>query len=101
MKLYYKPFACSLTQHILLIASKLDFDIERVDLKTKKTEHNHNFYDINPRGQVPTLVLNDGTVLTENIAIAQYIADSAPDAKLIAPVGKPEQIGRASCRERV
>ena len=54
MKLYYTPFACSLTQHILLIASKLDFDIERVDLKTKKTEHNHNFYDINPRGQVPT-----------------------------------------------
>lgn len=91
MKLYYTPFACSLTQHILLIASKLNFDIERVDLKTKKTEHNHNFYDINPRGQVPTLVLNDGTVLTENIAIAQYIADSAPDAKLIAPVGKPER----------
>lgn len=91
MKLYYSPFACSLTQHILLCMSGLNYSVEKVDLKTKKTEHGANFYDINPEGQVPTLELDDGTILTENIAIAQYIADKATDAKLIAPVGKIER----------
>ncbi|MBX4134305.1 glutathione transferase GstA [Frischella sp. Ac48] len=91
MKLYYSPFACSLTQHILLCMSGLNYSVEKVDLKTKKTEHGANFYDINPEGQVPTLELDDGTILTENIAIAQYIADKATDAKLIASVGKIER----------
>lgn len=87
MKLYYSPGACSLTQHILLHMSGLDFSIERVDLKTKLTEHKHNFLDISPKGQVPTLEFDDGTILTENIAIAQYIADKAPQANLLAPIG--------------
>lgn len=91
MKLYYSPGACSLTQHILLNISGIPFSVERVDLRTKKTEHNHNFYETNPRGQVPTLELDDKTILTENIAIAQYIADRAPEAKLLAPVGQTER----------
>lgn len=91
MKLYYMPFSCSLTQHILLKMSGLNYSLEEVDLKTKKTEHGANFYEINPRGQVPTLELDDGTILTENIAIAQYIADKVPNANLIAPVGNNER----------
>lgn len=91
MKLYYSPGACSLTQHILLCMSGLKFSTERVDLRTKKTEHNRNFLDINPRGRVPTLELDDGSILTENIAIAQYIADKVPNAKLLAPVGNIER----------
>lgn len=91
MKLYYSPGACSLTQHILLCISGIPFTVERVDLRTKKTEHNHNFFEINPRGQVPTLVLDDKTILTENIAIAQYIADKVPEAKLLAPIGQTER----------
>lgn len=91
MKLYYSPGACSLTQHILLNISGIPFSVERVDLRTKKTEHNHDFYETNPRGQVPTLELDDKTILTENIAIAQYIADRAPEAKLLAPVGQTER----------
>jgi glutathione S-transferase len=42
---------------------------------------------LNPKGRVPTLVLDDGQVLTENPAIMSYIADSHPEAKLLAPVG--------------
>jgi len=91
MKLYYSPGACSLTQHILLCMSGIEFSVERVDLKTKKTEHNRNFLDVNSRGQVPTLELDDHTILTENIAIAQYIADKAPNAKLLAPIGHIER----------
>lgn len=91
MKLYYSPGACSLTQHILLCMSDLEFSVERVDLKTKRTEHNRNFFEINPRGQVPTLELDDKTILTENIAIAQYIADKVPNVKLLAPIGELER----------
>lgn len=38
MKLYYSPGACSLAAHIILNEVNVDFDIERVDLKTHKTE---------------------------------------------------------------
>lgn len=87
MKLYYSPGACSLSSHILLCLSGLNFEVERVDLRSKKTETGADFLKINPRGQVPTLVLYDGTVLLENIAIAQYIADKTQNPVLLEPVG--------------
>ncbi len=87
MKLYYTAGACSLTTHILLCETGLPFSSEKVNLKDKTTASGQNFYQITPRGQVPALVLDDSTVLTENIAIAQYIADLSPQSKLLAPLG--------------
>ena len=43
----------------------------------------------NPLGQVPTLVLPDGTVMTESLAMLHYIDDVAPQAGLIPPKGDP------------
>ena len=37
-----------------------------------------DFYTINPKGNVPALVLDDGTVLNEGIAVLSYIANQAP-----------------------
>lgn len=91
MKLYYKAGACSLSPHIVLLETDLEFSTESVDLATKVTETGANFYDINPKGQVPTLLLDDGTVLTEGVAIVQYIADKVPEEKLLAPVGDVER----------
>ena len=75
MKLYYKSGACSLSPHIVLREAGLDFSIEKVDLATKKTETGDDFLAVNPKGQIPTLLLNDGSILTEGVAIVQYLAD--------------------------
>ncbi len=87
MKLYYSPGACSLSPHIVLCETGLDFTIEKVNLRTKETESGRDFSAINPKGYVPALELNGGEVLTEGPAIVQYVADLAPEKKLIPPAG--------------
>jgi glutathione S-transferase len=87
MKLFYKPGACSLSPHIVLRETGLDFTLEKVDLVQKKTELGTDYLTINPKGQVPTLLLDDGSLLTEGVAIVQYLADQAPNCNLIPPAG--------------
>lgn len=87
MKLYYKAGACSLSPHIILREAGLDFSIVKVDLATKKTESGDDFLAVNPKGQIPTLELNDGSILTEGVAIVQYLADQKPDRQLLPEVG--------------
>lgn len=91
MKLYFAPSACSLAQHIALREAGLAFDLDKVDFATKKTASGKDFNAINPKGYVPTLELDDGSVLTENQAIAQYIADKNPDARLAPANGTMER----------
>lgn len=92
MKLYFSPGACSLSPHIVLREAGLKFDLEQVDLKAKKTKSGEDFWKVNPKGYVPTLKLDDGTILTEGPAIVQYIADKAPASKLAAPAGSIERL---------
>ncbi|TWB63682.1 glutathione transferase GstA [Nitrospirillum viridazoti] len=87
MKLYYKAGACSLSPHIVALEAGLDIGIEAVDLKTKVTETGANFLEINPKGSVPALVLDDGSLLTEGAVIVQYLADRAPASGLIPAAG--------------
>jgi glutathione S-transferase len=84
MKLFYKPGACSLASHIVLRESGLDFTLEGVDLAKKLLENGDNYLKVNPKGQVPALLLDDETLLTEGVAIMQYIADRVPDRQLLA-----------------
>ncbi|HEX6832258.1 MAG TPA: glutathione transferase GstA, partial [Rudaea sp.] len=91
MKLYFSPEACSLSPHIVLRELGLNFDLVKVDTKTKKTSDGRDFLEINPRGYVPTLELDDGTRLTEGPAIVQYLADQKPDARLAPPNGTIER----------
>lgn len=82
MKLYYAPGACSLSPHIVLREAGQAFDLVKVDLKSKKTEAGEDFTSINSKGQVPTLVIDGGDILTEGPAIVQYVADKAPASGL-------------------
>jgi glutathione S-transferase len=79
MRLYYSPFACSLAAHIACREAGLDIELLRVDLPTKRTEAGGTLFTDNAMGQVPTLVLDDGRVLTENVAILAYLADRTPE----------------------
>lgn len=82
MRLYYAPGACSLSPHIALREAGLDFELVKVNGKTKTTEHGDDYWKINPYGYVPALQLDDGEVITEGPAIVQYIADQAPQSRL-------------------
>jgi glutathione S-transferase len=88
MKLYYSPGACSLASHIALLESGLDFELERVDLKSKLTESGADFTAINTKGYVPALVLDSHDVVTENIAVLDWIASQAPKLGLDGPLGR-------------
>lgn len=79
MKLYYAPGACSLAGRISLHEAGLGADFVKVDLKTKTTEDGHDFRTINPKGYVPLLILDDGTAITENVAILEFIAEREPN----------------------
>jgi len=78
MKLYYTPGACSLSDRIALHEAGIDVTFEKVDLKTKKTETGADFLVINPMGYVPALILDDGEMITENIAVHFWIAEQTP-----------------------
>jgi glutathione S-transferase len=87
MKLYFSPGACSLSPRIALTEAGLPFDTVRVDTKTKETVGGGNFLDINSKGYVPALQLDNGDVLTEGPAIVQYIADQKPASGLAPTAG--------------
>lgn len=81
MKLYFSPGACSLADHIALVEAGLPFAAEAVDLRTKRTRSGGDFRDINPKGCVPALVLDDGQTITENVAVLDWIADQHPSLR--------------------
>jgi glutathione S-transferase len=86
MKLYYSPGACSQAPHILLHEIGLSHDAARVDLKLHKLEDGSSYYEVNPKGSVPALRLDNGEVLTENAVILQYLGDRT-SSDIFPPLG--------------
>lgn len=76
MNLFYYPAACSLADHIALIEAGLAYRLLRID-RERKTEDGRDFMALNPKGYIPALEMNDGTVLTENQVILAYIAEQS------------------------
>jgi glutathione S-transferase len=88
MDLYFSPLACSLATRIAFYEAGAEANFIEVDPKTKEVlKDGSDFRKVNPLGLVPTLRTDDGTVLTENAAILQYVADHFPKAAIAAGPG--------------
>ena len=82
MKFYMTPGSCSTGIHILLEECGLIFEVTIVNLLAGD-QYKADYAAINPKGSIPALVLDDGTVLTEFSAIAWWLARSYPKRKLL------------------
>lgn len=82
MELYFSPLTCSLATRIALYEVGAAARFIAVDTKAQRTEDGVDYASINPLGLVPVLRTAGGTLLTENCAVLQYIADSYPEARL-------------------
>ena len=80
-KLYYASGTCALASHIALEEAGADYSAVRLDFKANQ-QQSPDYLEINPKGRVPALVTDRG-ILTENPAILAYVAQSAPDKKLM------------------
>lgn len=92
MKLYYTPLACSLADHIALLEVGVDFERERVDLKTKRTASGGDLAGISGKDYVPVLVLENGETLTENVAVLDWISWQYPALGVAGPMGRTRVI---------
>lgn len=91
MKLYAHPGASSLSVHILLREIGAPFTLEIVDVTHKQRQDGSDYRVVAPRGMVPVLELDDGSTLTENLVIAQFLCDAYKRSDLLPEVGAPER----------
>ena len=91
MKLYYMPGVCSLAPHIVLREMGAEFQLDKVDRKTRIAESGVSFTQLNPKNYVPALQLDDGNVLTEGAAILMYLADQVGGEKVAPKPGSKER----------
>ena len=82
MKLMYSPGACSIGIHVLLEEIGKPYETRLVNLR-EGAQYKPDFTSVNPKSKVPTLVRDDGSVLTEYPAIAYWLARTNPEKKLL------------------
>ena len=80
-KLLYAPGACSIGIHVLLEEIGKPYEAEQTDLRTPAPER--SLTAVNPKSKVPTLVRDDGSILTEFPAIAWWLARTNPEKHLV------------------
>ena len=90
MKLYWGPHTCAIGTHVLLEEIGTPYEAEKIDVQGGDTKKDW-FKAINPKGKVPTLVLDDGRVLTEFAAIGAWLARHNPGAGLL-PAEPDEEV---------
>ena len=85
MKLYYSPGACSLAPHIVMAELNMAYELEAVNTQTKMTDNGDNFLNINKKGAIPALKMDNGEILTEGAIISQYLCDSMEAPTTMCP----------------
>ncbi|MBX9452312.1 MAG: glutathione S-transferase N-terminal domain-containing protein [Mesorhizobium sp.] len=83
MDFFYTPGTCSQAAHILLREAGLAFRAHKVDIFSGKVDDGSDYRAINPNGYVPAIALDDGTLLTENVALLDWI--DAQYAEAVSP----------------
>ncbi|WP_243488974.1 glutathione transferase GstA [Massilia violaceinigra] len=95
MKLYYSPGTCSLAPHIVLREAGVPHQLIKVDLRRHQLADGTDYYAVNPKGSVPAIETGEGVLLTEGVAVLQYLADQ--HAPALAPANGT--LGRARLHE--
>lgn len=93
MRLFLTPHACSLAVDIVAREAGIPLDLVWVDVRAKKLKDGSDYFQINPKGQVPTLQTDGGDLITEGGVIVQYLADLKPGSSLL-----PRELGLARYR---
>ena len=83
--LYYSPGTASMVVHLALLEIGVPHRLEKVDFD-KDAQHDAEYLRLNPRGQVPTLVI-DGKPYFESAALLMILAERHPEARLAPPPG--------------
>jgi glutathione S-transferase len=81
LALYYAPNTCALAPYVTLTEAGADFEARPLDFR-KRQNFTPEYLKINPKHKVPALVI-DGKILTENVAIHQWVHRTYPDAKIL------------------
>ncbi len=89
-KLYWAPNTGAFAPEVLLELAGAPYEKIAVDWDNKE-QHGEAFRKINPMGQVPVLILPDGTLMTESAAMVQHLADRFPEAGMAPPPGSAER----------
>lgn len=98
MKLYDSTLAPNPRRTRVFLAEK-GVEVERVDFNIPKGDNlDPEFLRVNPRGLLPTLVLDDGTVLDESVAICRYFEESVPEPNLMGTDAKSKALIEARQR---
>jgi glutathione S-transferase len=92
MDFYYSPTACSQAAHILLHETGLSFRPHKVDIYQGKLEDGSGYNAVNPNGYVPALVFDDGMLLTENVALLDWIAVQGDGLIPDGPLGRTRHL---------
>lgn len=79
--LYYAPITCALAPYITLTEAGAKFEVRALNFR-KNEHHSPEYLKINPKHKVPLLVV-DGRVLSESVAIQTWIARAFPQARLL------------------
>lgn len=86
--LYNRPGSGGFVVEAALTLAEAPFELVELDSKAG-TPLPESFRATNPWGQLPTLILPDGSVMTETSAILIHLAASFPDKRLAPPPGTP------------
>jgi glutathione S-transferase len=85
--LYYSPGTASMVVHLALLEIGAPHRLVKLDF-AKDEQRSPDYLKLNPRGQVPTLVI-DGQPYFESAALLMILAERHPEAKLAPPPGSP------------